>query len=95
MILKFYIVKVHYTYVQDDPKKIGISVFSTFFANFFGVTVNYTIQIGNCLYLVEFLKSIEHDRKIRNSKNYLEKKFVKQNMCNSYIYVHSRFFMGF
>ena len=81
--------------IQGDPKKIGISVFFIVFCNFFWVTVNYTIKIENCLYLADFLKSIEHNRKIRNSKNVLEKKFVKQKICNSYIYMHSRFFMDF
>ena len=36
---------------------------------------------------------MENNRKIRNSKNYIENMFVKQKMCNSYIYyMHSRFF---
>ena len=43
-----------------------------FFAIFFWVTANYSIQIGNCLYLEDFLKSMGHNRKIRNSKNYIE-----------------------
>ena len=84
-----------YIYIQGDQEKIGISVFFVVFCNFFWVAVNYTIKIENCLYLEDFLKSIEHNRKIRNSKNYIEKKFVKQKMCNSYIYMHSRFFLVF
>ena len=87
--------KVPHPNVQGDPEKIGISVFFIVFCNFFWVTVNYTIKIENCLYLEDFLKSIEHNRKIRNLKKYIEKKFVKQKMCNSYIYMHSRFFSLF
>ena len=60
--------------IQGDPEKIGISVFFNVFCTFFWVTVNYTIQIGNCLYLEDFLKSIEHNRKIRNSKFFFRKK---------------------
>ena len=60
-----------------DPEKIGISVFFNVFFNFFWVTVNYTIRTENCLYWEDFLKSIEHNRKIHNSRNYIEKKFVK------------------
>ena len=33
------------------------------------MTVNFTINIENCLYLEDFLKSIEHKRKICNSIN--------------------------
>ena len=75
--------------VQGDPKKIGISVFFNVFCNFFWVTVNYTIKIENCLCIADFLKAIEHNRKIRNSNFFLEKKFVKQKMCNSYIYMQA------
>ena len=51
------------------------------------MTVNYTIRIDNYLYLEDFLKAMEHNRKIRKSKllyrqKVCETKNVQQlNIC--------------
>ena len=74
--------------IQGDPEKIWISVFFNVFCKFFWVTVSYTEKIENCLYLEDFLESIEHNRKIRNSKNYIEKK-LRNKKCATATFICS------
>ena len=50
------------------PPKIGISVLFIFFTIFF-MTVNFTLDIENCLYLEDFLKSSFTIEKFAIKKN--------------------------
>ena len=74
------------------PKNSGISVIFNVSSQFFCMTVNFTLNIENGLCLEDILKSIEHNRKIRNYKKSREKVCKAKNVQQLHLYALTIFY---
>ena len=54
---------------------------------------NITLNLESCMYFEDFAKYIENNRKIRNSKKFIEKKFVTQKMGNNSAFICTHDFL--